>query len=155
MKRYGQMLVIASVAMLLALASTARADDQEGVKALAGKWTFIAETFDGEEVPKDVASKLSILFKADKGTMRGGLAKAGARWIPIVSQETYDVKLGMDDKVHTIELVQQGKKTITGIYKLEKDKLVLCLNFKDSTRPTAFESKPETGIAVITAEKSK
>jgi uncharacterized protein (TIGR03067 family) len=57
-----------------------------------------------------------------------------------------------------IDLIPEGKGkagVVRGIYKLEKDSLTVCYGAPGKDRPTAFESKMETGhtLTVWTREK--
>jgi uncharacterized protein (TIGR03067 family) len=138
-------------AALAFAAPLAAADD----KALAGKWTPTALTFDGDEVPAEVAAKLLFAFRDGKVTLRGGLSKLGDRYIPVARQDTYKVALGADGKAIDLVEARAGGRTIPGLYKLEGDKLTLCLNFKNGDRPDKFESKADSGIGLYVMEKRK
>lgn len=127
-------------------------------KALAGKWVCKAITFDGEEVPADVAKALSYTFADGKLTVSGGLAKQGGAYTALDRTVTYMVGLDADKTGQTIDLTEDGKRkarTLPGRYKLEKGKLTVILNYKDADRPDGFESKEGTGTGVFVLEKDE
>lgn len=128
------------------------ADD---LKALKGTWVGKTVTFDGDDVGADVADKLHFIFEGDKVTQRGGLAKAGNKYLPIARRDTYKVVLGTTDKLKTIDLKPErpGGRTVPGIYKLEDGKLTICLNYKNADRPTEFKSEADSGVGVFECEK--
>lgn len=130
------------------------ADD---LKNLDGKWVCKAITFDSEEVPADVAGKHLYTFADGKVTVEGGLAKGGGAFTALDRTTTYKVELGSDKTGKTIDLtedVQKGR-TLPGRYKLEKGKLTVIVNYKDSDRPEGFESKEGSGTGVFVFEKEE
>lgn len=130
------------------------ADD---LKALDGKWVCKSETFDGEEVPADVAGKHSYTFADGKVTVEGGLAKGGGTFTATDRTTVYKVELGSDKTGKTIDLTEDKAKgrTLPGRYKLEKGKLTVIVNYKDSDRPEGFESKEGSGTGVFVFEKEE
>lgn len=138
-------------------APAGKAAPADDLKALKGTWVGKTVTFDGDDVGADVADKLHFIFDGDKVTQRGGLAKAGNKYLPIAQRDNYKVVLGTSDKLKTIDLKPErpGGRTIPGIYKLEKDKLTICLNYKNAERPTEFKSDADSGVGVFECEKKK
>ena len=132
-----------------------KAEKADDLKALKGTWVGKTVTFDGDDVGANVAIQLHFIFDGEKVTQRGGLAKAGNTYLPIAQRDTYKVVLGTADKVKTIDLKSDrpGGKTIPGIYKLEKDTLTICLNYKNADRPTEFKSTADSGLGVFECEK--
>ncbi len=136
----------------------APAKPADDLKALDGKWACQAVTFDSEEVPADVAKALGYAFADGKLTATGGFAKQGGSYTALDRTVTYAVELGADKTGKTIDLTEDGKKkarTLPGRYKLEKGKLTVILNYKDSDRPEAFESKEGSGTGVFVFEKEE
>jgi uncharacterized protein (TIGR03067 family) len=125
------------------------------LKALDGKWVCKAITFDAEEVPAAVAGKHSYEFADGKVTVTGGLGKAGGEFIALDRTDTYKVELGSDKTGKTIDLTEDKEKgrTLPGRYKLEKNKLTVIVNYKDSDRPEGFDSKEGSGTGVFVFEK--
>jgi uncharacterized protein (TIGR03067 family) len=132
-------------------------DAADDVKALAGQWTCTAETFDGEDVPADVAGKHTFTFKDDTLTVRGGLAKLGDKFVATKSEVAYKVTFGKGDKHKTIDLKEDkdGGRTIPGLYKLERGKLTIVLNYKNTDRPEGFEGKADSGVGAFTFDKAE
>src|SRR3954466_12503293 len=127
---------VLAAALLHAAAGPAAADDKKA-DDLKGTWVVKSQKFDGDDVPAAVASGTSFVFDGDTVTMKGGLAQAGGKYIATSAEHTYKVKVGTADKVRTIDLAGPGDagRTIPGIFKVEKGKLTLVLNFKDADRP--------------------
>lgn len=145
------------VVALAVFAAPGRGDDpKDDLKALKGTWAAQALVFSGEDVPAAVAGKLMIQFDGDAATMIGGLVKRGDDFLPTARKDAYKATLGAKGDVKTIDLKvdKEGGRTIPGIYKLEKGKLTVCLNFKNGDRPEKFESKADTGHGLYTFEKA-
>ncbi len=139
----------------LGLAAARAEDTKDDLKKLAGAWKCASKQIDGGEVPADVAKMLGYTFKGDTLTMRGGLARAGDRYIPTATTHSYKVKLGAKDDLKTIDLAPTAKgNKIAGIYKFEDGKLVLCLGL-NGKRPEKFESKNDSATDLSTLEKAK
>jgi uncharacterized protein (TIGR03067 family) len=151
----GLMVVVGLSAAAGQSAPAGKAGPADDMKALKGTWVGKAVTFDGDDVGADVADKLHFTFDGDKLTQRGGLAKAGNKYLPIARRDTYKVTLGTNDKLKTIDLKvdKEGGRTIPGIYKLEKGKLTIVLNYKNTERPTEFKSEADSGVGVFECEK--
>src|SRR5687768_15773774 len=96
---------VAGVLAQAGKAGLARPGEEKGddPKPLKGTWVVKAETFDGDEIPADVAGKCSFVFDGGTVRMRGGLVKAGDRYLPVAGEHKYTVKLGTADKVKTID----------------------------------------------------
>lgn len=136
-----------------------RAEDKKDgeLKALKGTWAAQSLVFDGENVPADVAGKLHLKVEGEKATLVGGLSKLGDNFIATARKDEFKIVLGTKGDLKTIDLKvdKEGGRTIPGIYKLEKGKLTVCLNFKNGDRPTKFESKADTGTGLYEFEQPK
>lgn len=140
------------------VAPVAKADKPaDALKALDGKWVCKAITFDSEEVPADIAAKHSYTFADGQVTVEGGLAKGGGSFTSLERTTTYKVAVGSDKTGKTIDLTEDKPKsrTLPGRYKLEKGKLTVIVNYKDSDRPEGFESKEGSGTGVFVFEKEE
>lgn len=127
------------------------------LKALQGTWRGTSLIFDGDDIPKDVASKQIFKIDAGKAKVLGGLANLNGMYVATARTTEYRIVLGKAGDLHTIDLVEpkEGGRKIPGIYKLEKGKLTMCLNYKNADRPKSFESKADSGVGVYEMEQAK
>jgi uncharacterized protein (TIGR03067 family) len=132
----------------------APAGDAKALKALAGTWHVVEETFDGEKVPAKVAAETSFTFEKDRCTFKGGLAKQGNDWVALNRTDTFTVKLGKGKKFDTLDLVTDAGRTIPAIYRVEVDTLVLCVGF-GGERPADFTSDGGKGVAFMKLKQKK
>jgi uncharacterized protein (TIGR03067 family) len=146
-----------ALVLLRAAAGPAGADDTkpDELAALKGSWTVKAETFDGDEVPAALAGQCSFVFGDGSVTLKGGLAKAGDTYVAVPGEHTFTLKVGASEAGKTIDLTGgAGGRTVRGLYKVEKGKLTLVLNFAAGERPARFEAPAgANGIALFVCEK--
>lgn len=158
MKRNPGWYAVIAAALLAVFGECARAKDEKpDLKALQGKWTAQSLVFGGENVPTEVANKLLIKISDGNATLVGGLAKLNNMYVPTARTMEYKLILGTKGDLKTLDLKEdkEGGRTIPGIYKLEKGKLILCLNYKNTDRPEKFESKEDTGIGLYEFEQPR
>ena len=154
-------LLAAALVLVRAEGEPAEADEKkpDELAALKGSWTVKAETFDGDEIPAAVAGECSFVFDGGSVTMKGGLAKAGDKYVAVPGEHTFRVKVGAGEAGKTIDLTEDlgdraGGRVIRGLYKVEKGKLTLVLNFANGERPTKFEAAAgANGIGLFVCEK--
>ena len=127
---------------LIALLLGADGDDanKKDRDLMQGDWACDKMVRDGMALPDDAAQSLFRTVKGDAYTVHRFREKAGAG--------TFKLDAGKSPK--QIDIVPDGGKagTIEGIYKVEKDKLVLCIAGPKGKRPTAFESKEGSGVTL-------
>jgi RNA polymerase sigma factor (sigma-70 family) len=110
---------------------------------LQGTWVAVSAEKGGKAAPDEFLTSLKITFAGDKITVRGGGdAKEGT------------FKLDPAKKPKEIDLMHEGK-TAQGIYRLDGDKLTLCLDDADKGRPTEFKSKAGTGLVLMVLRREK
>ena len=126
------------------------ADD---AKLLVGVWNVVALESDGKKAPADEIKGMrwsvteSEVEFADPGEEFGG-------------KTSYKLDLTKSPK-HIDLVVPEGPtkgKTMLGIYKLEKDRLVVCLRDAkeaDKGRPTEFSTEAGSGLGMVTLERAK
>lgn len=129
-------------ALVLASLTTgpARADDdtKKAVEALQGEWKVVTFTKLNRDNP-ELAKKGTVVIADDKLTIH-----LDGKGDPLTF--TLDPKAdppAIDFKA------PQSKKTIRGIYKVDKDKLTICFGIEGSPRPTEFKSGRDDSIMVI------
>jgi uncharacterized protein (TIGR03067 family) len=134
----------------------AAADDKkpDPAAALKGTWVVKAETFDGDEIPAALAGQCSFAFADGSVTLKGGLAKVGDKYVAVPGEHTFKVTLGDGDAGKTIDLAAGGDRVIRGLYKVEKGKLTMVLNFAAGDRPAKFEAPAgANGVGLFACEK--
>jgi uncharacterized protein (TIGR03067 family) len=123
-------------------------------KPLKGTWVVKAQTFDGDEIPAALAGQCSFAFADGSVTLKGGLAKVGDKYAVVPGEHTFKVTLGDGDAGKTIDLAAGGDRVIRGLYKVEKGKLTMVLNFAAGDRPTKFEAPAgANGVGLFACEK--
>ncbi len=135
---------------LLAAADKPQRGAKDDARLLEGSWQAVALETDGKKAPPEPLKAMRWSFKGSE------LQESG----PLASK--YSVKLDSNKTPKYIDLVVlEGPlkgKTIQGIFKFEKDRLVVCLRgLKDAQkgRPTQFMTEPDTALALITLERIK
>src|SRR5687767_7566372 len=94
-------LLAAGLVFLQADGEPAGADDAkpDPLAVLKGTWVVKAETFDGDDVPAAVAGQCSFVFDAGSVTLKGGLARAGDKYVFVPGEHTFQVKAGAGDAI--------------------------------------------------------
>lgn len=126
------------VICLLGFLPLATADDAADaeLKKLEGTWQLISAITDGKPTPDDFVTKVQVIIKDGKHTVRID-GETAAKEIPV----TVDPKT---DPISTTDTLPDGR-TILGIYKLEGDKLTSCVAKPGQDRPKSFASEPGSG----------
>ena len=128
----------------------AAADD---AKRIEGTWKVTALEADGMKAPPKVFEGGRWIFKGSELLFETPGEK---------SEGKTAVKLDPGKTPKHIDLVglegpQKGKK-LQGIYKFEKDRLVICLRDEGAAkkgRPTEFKTEADSGLGMITLERVK
>jgi uncharacterized protein (TIGR03067 family) len=143
---------IASYAILLAVVAVASARDDDAKKAqesLQGKWKLVAGEMGGMKMPEGALENGSWVIKDNHYTFRAA-----------EQTEKGTIKLDPGKKPAAIDLeITEGGdkgKTQVGIYKLEGDKLTVCVaRAGDKERPTEFKTKEGTEQLMFTFQRDK
>ena len=138
---------------LLADDAKPQKDAKNDSKLLEGSWKAVALEADGKEAPPEALKGMRWSFKgselqiADPGEKSGGKSS---------------VKLDSTKTPKHIDLVvsegPQKGKTMQGIFKFEKDRLVICLRGLEAAekgRPKEFMTEADSGLGMITLERVK
>jgi uncharacterized protein (TIGR03067 family) len=124
--------------------------DQGDVKQMEGEWLSVAVEQAGEKVPEDTLKK-----NGSKTTIADGkmdiLTDGKPDQVSFTLDPTKSPK-GID----TVALggSRKGKVTL-GIYKLEGDRLTMCVRLKGEGRPTEFATKQGSGDMLMVFERVK
>lgn len=126
------------------------AADNEDIKkelaALQGTWKAVAVEAGGKALPKEAIPDFAFIIGAD-GKSTGKMGKtAYAATITVDPQKTPRTM----DNLHESG-AQKGKKQL-GVYKLEGDKLTVCMTAPgaaEADRPKGFATKDSTGVLFL------
>jgi uncharacterized protein (TIGR03067 family) len=110
---------------------------KENLAALNGRWICNSAMKAGEAYPDNIGKSIGLmLFNGTYTAVVGGDRDEG----------TYKIDESANPKAITF-IVTKGPnqgKTIQGIFELNKGLLRICSDMSGKTRPTKFESKPDT-----------
>ncbi|HLW68652.1 MAG TPA: TIGR03067 domain-containing protein [Gemmataceae bacterium] len=144
-----------TVVFILAFVSFVHSDDsKDDLKQMQGYWNVVALEADGRKAPDDAVKGMHVRIK---GTEFEGIDPGEA------SGDKATIKLDSSKSPKQIDLVAlTGKdkgKTIEGIYKLEKDRLMICMRGPEAAekgRPKEFSSGDAgSGLGIMTLERVK
>jgi uncharacterized protein (TIGR03067 family) len=138
-----------SASLVFAASAAATAVDADAeLKALEGEWLIDRARLGGRDHLDDFAGMKLILKgnrytiefaeNSDKGTFTIDATKS-PRWI-IIKTDKKGPFFG---------------RTLQGIFKIEKDELVICCEVDGKTRPTAFEAKEKSRNMLLTYRREK
>jgi uncharacterized protein (TIGR03067 family) len=134
--------VLALTALALAVAAPASKEAPKKVDPppIVGVWECVEVASNGEVASAEDASSCGLEFAAD-GTHRfrwGGQVGAGT-FTTDQTKEPAQLDFGSD----------KGGRINFGIYKVEKDTLIVCFTENGGTRPTKFEYPAGTRIVLL------
>ena len=140
------------VLLLLGFSSACGQTDGAPAKELErhqGTWLAGSFTYDGKESAPEVVRSITRTVKDDHVVWkRNGKSFAGTK---IELDATHDPK--------TIDVIPDGGPTmgkhILGIYKLEGDKLTICMAGTDKERPKSFEARKGSGQTLMVFERER
>jgi uncharacterized protein (TIGR03067 family) len=141
---------IAVWAILAAAAASPAGDAKKELDLLQGDWKVeSAQESTGKNGSEDDIKALLVRFKGDnmKITLRGELVAE------------HKIKIDAAKSPKSIDLTPpEGPdkgKTEPGIYKIEGDRLTLCVNDAGKDRPAAFATKDGTKISLFVLKRAK
>lgn len=141
------MIRVLGVSLLFASAAFTADTDAE-LKALGGTWTIDAATLAGRDHLNDFKGMKLILTKSDFTIEFAENSDKGTFSInPEKSPKWIDIKTG-----------EKGPfvgKTLPGLYKIEGDKLILCVDSDGKTRPEKFEAPAKSRSMLLTYRREK
>lgn len=121
------------------------AKDDNGIQ---GTWLPTAAELAGKKFPDEVRKTIKLVVKNDKYTVFVG-----------EKPDHGTIKLDRSAKPKTLDITgTEGPnkgKTILAIYERNGDTLRICYDLSGKGRPTAFKSKPDTKLFLVTYQRAK
>ena len=144
------MFIVSLLSIALFADAPKSAPDKAALAKLQGKWQLAGVEHGGKAAPvKDLVGQ-TVEIVGVRSTSRDG---------DDIKDETKIIALDPKAKPAVIDLeITKGDdkgKTLAGIWKLEGDKLTVCVPEPGKPRPTAFEGKEGTGHTLLVFEKVK
>lgn len=139
----------ALLTLLAAVVIAAAPGDRKDLEKMQGDWACTRMVISGMQLPDDDAGAMFRTIKGDEYTV--------FRFDKQIGMGT--LKLDPNRTPRTIDALPSGPagkgKPILGIYMLDGEMLTLCFAAPGKDRPTAFESKEDSGhtLTVWTREK--
>jgi uncharacterized protein (TIGR03067 family) len=142
------------LALLLLTAFAAAADKEDLAKEkenMQGLWRAVALEANGQNAPGEVVKKFWVLIKGDNLVFN-----------PNTENRQHTIVLDPKAQPKAMDLTPRdgpakGKTLPCAIYKLDGDKLTICLDKEGQAakRPSAFKTVTGDGFALITLERVK
>jgi uncharacterized protein (TIGR03067 family) len=138
--------------VLLVPWSVASADDQAANQELErhqGTWTATSSIYDGQEAPEAIVRSITRTVEKDHVVWkRDGKSFAGTR-----------IELDPSRDPRSIDVIPDGGKDrgerVLGIYKLEDDRLTICMAAPGQPRPKEFKAEKRSGYTLRTFTREK
>ena len=139
------------LALALVAADAPKEDAKKDLDKLQGVWTIAESTYDGADLPNDLASKLSFEIKGDQFTVKGDDETVQA-------YKTITLKLEPSTKPKSVDfVVRAGNEkgtTIEGVYEITgADEFKVAAKLDAKERPTEFKSPENSHVALITFKR--
>src|SRR6476620_3769727 len=137
-----------ALSVLLVVGTTLAADKDAELKALEGAWVLDAATADGMD-HTDLFAGMKLILKGNEYTIKfaENSDKGTFTLDPDKSPKWIDIKTGEKGPFKGL--------TLPGIYKIEGEKLVVCLQADGKKRPAEFDAKQKTRNMLLTYKREK
>jgi uncharacterized protein (TIGR03067 family) len=138
-----------AAALLLAAAPLAAGDAKGELEMFQGLWAVAAETSSGIAVPAERLKGRQLEVKGHRYTAKS----------PATGGELGTLALDSARKPKVIDMTpSEGPNTGMprhGIYEVDGDTLRVCYAAYGKARPTAFASRPDSGVVLVTYRRVK
>lgn len=121
---------------------------ESDAEKLVGTWVAESGEQGGEKAPEDKIKGLELTFAADGKVTLKSPKEPG-------KQKEATFKLDGAKNPKEIDLTPEGDEPVRGIYKIEGNKLTLCMAHKQDPRPTEFASQAGTKQVLIVLKREK
>jgi uncharacterized protein (TIGR03067 family) len=139
---------------LLALVrgTPALSDDQavqDELERHQGTWSVVSSIYDGQKASETIVRSIARIVENDHVVWkRDGKSFAGTKLVLDPTQEP-----------KSIDVIHDGgpnrDRRVLGIYKLEGDKLTICMASPEKSRPTEFKAEKGSGCTLRTFIREK
>jgi uncharacterized protein (TIGR03067 family) len=144
-----------SILAFTLIAPIARSDAPKAdeMKKLEGEWQAVEVEINGKKRTNDddEVKKLRVVIKGNNMTIRSSDGAGAER------KKTFKIDPSKSPKEIDITSLdgQEKDQIAAGIYKFEKDRLIICIpNFKDPTvRPKEFKAGADDGVLLVVLER--
>ncbi|MCA9272185.1 MAG: TIGR03067 domain-containing protein [Phycisphaerales bacterium] len=112
----------------------------ETLRAMEGSWSFASLEVEGSHVPAGSLASSRILIDGDRFRTESPDA---------IYEGVFNIDVEADPNHIDIEFVEgpEAGNSNFGIFRLDKDRLEICLDMRGKPRPAAFQTKPASGHA--------
>lgn len=142
------LLAILCSTYLLSSPARTTADDKDSAPKTDGVWIPTSGELGGNKFPDEVLKSIKLVIEGEKYTVTVGK-----------TTDKGTVKRDTKTKPMSIDIAgtegPNKDKTILGIYELSGDTLKVCYDLSGKARPTAFETKPNTQLFLVTYKREK
>lgn len=121
---------------------------------LQGSWSVVSAERDGMKAPEDEIKKTTLVIKGDK------LIALKTENSPKPEEKTTEMTFTLDPTKNpkwidvTYTSGERKDESSQGIYELKDDTLKICMS-RAATRPTEFETKPESQRHLMVLKREK
>jgi uncharacterized protein (TIGR03067 family) len=140
--------LFAALTLLLAFSLAARSDNAKDGDALQGTWLPSAAELGAKAFPDEVRTSIKLVVKDDRYTVTVGKAV-----------DTGTVKLNPAAKPKEVDITgtdgPNKGKTIKAICEFDGETLRVCYDLSGKGRPTAFATKEDTQLFLVTYKRAK
>ncbi len=147
-----RVVLLALGTVALVRGTPALSDDQavrDELKRHQGTWLVISSIYDGQKASEEIVRSITRIVEKDHVVWkRDGKNFAGTK-----------IELDPAREPKTIDVIPDGGpnrgERVLGIYKLEGDKLTICMASPGQPRPTAFKAEKGSGCTLRTFIREK
>ena len=151
MRRYNMRTCFAAMLLLTGFAAAADDDAATDKEKIQGLWRAVALEANGQEAPNEAVKQFHVRIKGDKLVFNPDTDNREHTFVldPKATPKAMDLTPG--------DGPAKGKRVPCAIYKLEGDKLMICLDKEGQAgkRPAEFRTAAGDGFALITLERVK
>jgi uncharacterized protein (TIGR03067 family) len=152
-------------ALVMAVTLLPVADDKPDDKGLSGDWKVVKLVANGQTAPAAQLRGSTVTFKDGKLLMKQGGASQEQAYEtdPSQSPKTIDLTVTTRSASGPGAATRRGspqppppeekQEKLPGIYKLEGNRLTLCVAIPPNVRPTEFPAEPAMGVLFMVLEK--